>query len=333
MRTFFERLAAVLIAWTLSAAPAFAATNWDLFAFTGITHPITLHLKGFADEVKKRTNGELVITVRPAGELPFRATEVVKVTGEGQVQLGEAYAGFIAGAMPLASVGGLPMLIRTPEDLEKTWPIIDRYTQKDFEKAGVKVLFHFLWPAQNVFGSGKPVRTPEDLAGRKLRTADPKQAEMLKRLGASSVTLTTAEVPVAMERGLMEGVLSSAFNVVGAKWQDFIKWAWLPDLQIGGPDFVIVNLAAYNALPANVRTTLDQTARDWAPKMTRAILDAERGDLATLRDKYKVEVVVPPRDQVDKLTDRMKDYWQSWGQENGSSGTAMIKEIRAALGK
>ena len=333
MRMICLRPAAMLLAWLLTAAPALAATNWDLYAFTGITHPITLHLKGFADEVKRRTNGELVITVRPAGELPFRATEVVKVTGEGQVQLGEAYAGFIAGAMPLASVGGLPMLIRTPDDLEKTWPIIDRYTQKDFEKAGVKVLFHFLWPAQNVFGAGKPVRSADDLAGRKLRTADPKQAEMLKVLGASSVTLTTAEVPVALERGVMEGVLSSAFNVVGAKWQDFIKWAWLPDLQVGGPDFVVVNLAAYNQLPANVRTALDQAAREYAPKMTRAILDAEQGDLATLRDKYKVEVVVPPKDQVDKLTDRMKDSWQAWGAQNGANGTAMIKEIRAALGK
>ena len=44
-------------------------------------------------------------------------------------------------------------------------------------------------------------------------------------------------------------------------------------------------------------------------------------------------LIDPAEHQVDKLTERMKDYWQSWGAQNGASGTAMIREIRTALGK
>ena len=66
-------------------------TKWDIYVVTGVTHPITLRYKEFAEEVKKATNGKLEIVVRPAGELPFRATEVVKVAGDGQVQITEAY--------------------------------------------------------------------------------------------------------------------------------------------------------------------------------------------------------------------------------------------------
>ncbi len=212
------------LAWTAGlvtalsfAGSARAATNWDHYLITGITHPISVFLTGFAEEVKKRTNGELVITPRPAGELPFRATEVVKITGDGLVQMGSAYAGFISGSSPISAVTGLPFLVRTYEDLEKTWPIIEKYSAKEFKKAGVKTLFHFSWPAQNLYGAGQPIRNLEDFKGRKLRTTDAKQAEMMRRLGASTVTLTTAEVPVAMERGLMEGMTTAAFNVMGAK--------------------------------------------------------------------------------------------------------------------
>jgi len=189
--------------------------KWDLYAVTGVTHPITLRYKEFAEEVRKATDGKLDIVVRPAGELPFRATEVVKVAGEGQVQLAEAYMGFISGAVPLASMSSLPFLVRNAQELEKAWPIIDKFTAPVFAKAGVKNLFYHTWPAQNIFGSGKPIRTIEDFKGRKIRSTDGKQAEMLKQLGASSVSLTTAEVPVAMERGVAEGFITAGFNVVG----------------------------------------------------------------------------------------------------------------------
>ena len=310
-----------------------AATNWDHYLFTGITHPISVFLTGFAEEVKKRTNGELVITPRPAGELPFRATEVVKITGDGLVQMGSAYAGFISGSSPISGVTGLPFLVRTYEDLEKTWPIIEKYSTKELQKAGVKTLFHFSWPPQNLYGAGQPIRTLEDFKGRKLRTTDAKQAEMMRRLGASSVTLTTAEVPVAMERGLMEGMTTAAFNVIGAKWYEFIKWGWLPEIHIGGPNYELVNIAAYNKLPANVRATLDEVAKEWSAKMLKEIAAVEGRDRKALEDNYKISLYVPPKEQVDELTKRMEDYWVAWGEQNGPDGVALVKEIRAALGR
>ena len=66
----------------VAGSVAQSPTKWDLYIVTGVTHPITLRYKEFAEEVKKATNGKLEIVVRPAGELPFRATEVVKVAGE-----------------------------------------------------------------------------------------------------------------------------------------------------------------------------------------------------------------------------------------------------------
>ena len=326
-------LASVLLAGVALAFPARGATNWDHFAFTGVTHPITIYLKGFSDEVKKRTNGELVITVRPAGELPFKATEAVKVAGDGLVQLASGNALFISGAVPMAAISGQPMLIRTFADLEKTWPIIDRYSSKEFAKQGVKTLFHYTWPQQSLYGAGKPIRTLEDFAGRKLRTTDVKQTEMLRRLGAASVSLTTAEVPVAMERGVMEGMFTAAFNVLGAKWYEFTKWAWLGDIHVGGPDYTLVNLAAYNKLAPSVRATLDEVAKEWSAKMLKELAETEEKDRATLRDKHGVELFQPPKEQLDQLTEKMKDYWISWSEQLGPDGAAMMKEVRAALGK
>lgn len=314
-------------------ASAQSPTKWDLYAITGVTHPITLRYKAFAEEVKKATNGQLDIVVRPAGELPFRATEVVKVAGDGQVQLAEAYQGFISGSVPLASIASLPFLVRNAQELEKVWPIIDKFTAPLFAKAGVRSLFYHTWPAQNIFGKGKPIRTIEDFKGRKIRSTDGKQAEMLKQLGASSVSLTTAEVPVAMERGVAEGFITAGFNVIGAKWYEFIQWGWLGDIHIGGPDYLLMNIAAYDKLAPETRAKLDAVAKDFAPRFRAANLGDEAKDLETLKTKYKVDLFVPPKAEVDALTAKMQPYWEQWAASQGAGGTAMLKEIRAALGK
>ncbi len=324
--------ASLAAAASLQPTTAQAAEKWDMFVFPGATHPITMRLKEFADEVKKRTDGYLTITVRPQGEFPFKATEVVRATGLGQVQLGEAYSGFISGAVPISSIGNLPFLVRTSEELTKIYPIISRYAEPEFQKAGVKTLFYFEWPDQNLWGRGPQIKKMEDFAGRKFRTTDVKQAEMLRQFGAASVSLTLAEVPAAVERGVVEGFLTAGFNVVGAKWYEFVKWGFTPGFHVGGPDYVLVNQQAYNKLPANVRKALDEVAAEWGPRMTRQNLGDEAKDREFLT-KQGIDIFTPPKAEIDRMTAKMADYWNSWATQQGANATAALKEIRQALGR
>jgi len=312
---------------------AIAQTKWDLSSMMGATHPITLRYKGFSDEVKKRTDGKLDIVVRPAGELPFKASEVVKAASEGNIQLGQAYQGFISGSIPLASIASLPFLVRTPAELEKVYPIIEKYTKPEFEKNGIKVLYWFTWPVQNVFGKGKPIKTAEDFAGRKIRTTDGKQSEMMKRLGGSAMSIAPAEVPVAMERGVAEGFYTAAFNVMGAKWYEFVTWAWMGNVHIGGPDYLLMNVAAYNKLDPAVREQLDAVAKEWGPKTSAENLKDEVTAIEDLKTKHKVEFFTPTEEQVAPITAKMTDFWVSWAKQHGPNGEVMLKEIRAALGR
>ena len=333
MRTMVKTLALTATAVMLLWGTASAKTTWDLYSFVGITHPIGVHLKEFTDEVRKRTNGELDITFRPAGELPFRATEVIKAVSENQVQIGQAYMGFISGTTPLAGVSGLPYLVRTYDDLEQVYPIIEKAASKEFGKFGVKILFHFAWPEQNLYGVGKPISKAEDFRGRKLRVTDPKQSEMLNRLGAAGVTLTTPEVPVALERRTVEGVTTAAFNAVGAKWAELLEWAFFSEINIGGPDYLLVNQGAYDALPANVRSTLDEVAAEWTKRMLANVSAREKDDRQTLNTKFKIKLITPTQADLNEIIARVKPYWEVWGREQGPEGVQLVQDIRAKLGK
>jgi TRAP-type transport system periplasmic protein len=308
-----------------------AETTWDYYLFTGITHPVSQALMEFTDEVRKRTNGELNIVVRPAGELPFRADESLRIAGQGQVQMASAYAGFLSGTVPVASISNNPFLVRTYAELKQVMPIIDKHTEPKFEQMGAKMLFWWSWPEQNLYGSGEPIHRLEDFKGRKFRVTDPKQAAMIERFGASTVSLTTAEVPVAMERGLMEGVFTAAFNAIGAKWYEFLEWAWMADVHIGGPNYELVNLDAYNALPDDVRATLDEVAAEFTPKINARFEKMEADARVELVEKHGVAMNDAPKETVDQAIELMSTYWEEWAKEHGEQ--AAMQEIRQELGR
>lgn len=316
----------------MGVGAAEAKVKWDYALYVGVTHPITVHLRQFADEVKKRSNGELEIVVRPAGELPIRATEMVKAVGDNVAQLGQAASSLISGQAPLAGLANTPFLIRDYKDLERAWPTVHEYADREFKKFGVMVLFHSGWPPTNVYGTGAPIRSLADFAGRKLRSLDARQAELFGRLKAASVTLAPAEVPVAMERGVVEAVVTSAFNAVGSKWGEFLKWAYVSEINIT-PDYQVVNLEAFNKLSPQTQAVLRQAAEEWSQRMLRDNATAEEAMRRELREKNKVQFIeATPADLKEQLR-TAEELWEVWARQQGADGLEMIAKIRKAINR
>ena len=315
----------------LLAGPAEARTRWDYSVFVGITHPIGQYAQAFADEVKKCTNGELEIVVRPAGELPYRATEMARVVGDGSFQLGDAYQGFIAGDVKIGAVSGLPYLVRTASEFEKVMPVLTPYVERELERFGATILHWYTWPPQNVWGRGAPIRSVADFKGRRIRGTSPEQTEMLRRMGASPVTFTTAELPAAAHRGVMDGWLTAGFNVLGAKWYEFTQWAYAPDIHIGGPSYILVNRKALAALPANLRETLQAVAREHQARMLQEIPAREAADRKTLETEHKITIHRPSEADVAEALRIMEPYWESWAKERGTEAVEALGKIRRLL--
>jgi TRAP-type C4-dicarboxylate transport system substrate-binding protein len=324
-------LAALLV--LLADGVATAAVKWDYYIFVGITHPIGQYAKEFADEVKKRTGGALEIVVRPAGELPYKPMEMVRVTGQGQVQLADGYMGFIAGDAKIGSLPGMPFLATTADELKRTMEVLEPYVVKELDKFGTTILYWYTWPPQNVWGRGQPITSIEGFKGRKVRATSPEQTEMLKRFGAVPVTFTTAEVPAAAQRGAMEAVLTAGFNLLGAKWYEFTEWAWVPDIHMGGPSYILVNKKALESLPADVRKTLQTVARESHERVLREIPGREDADRKTLETTHKIRLIRPPASEVEKGRKLMEPYWAEWAKARGPEAIEALGKVRKALGR
>lgn len=103
-----------------SAGSSGQTINWDFVVYSPLTeHPVPQDEKKFAEMVKSDTHGQLDITVRWAGESPYKPAEYVSRVGDGSVQLGDAYSGFAAGDFTYGALPYLPLFIRTPQETDK----------------------------------------------------------------------------------------------------------------------------------------------------------------------------------------------------------------------
>jgi TRAP-type transport system periplasmic protein len=328
--------AAILVALVALATPAVAqpkAAPWDMVVMVGLTHFVGSAEKDFVEDVAKRTNGALAVTVRPPGELPYKLTEYLRTIGQGNVQMCDVYMGFIAGDSKLGALTGLPFLVANAKELQKVMPILEPYIREDFARYGAEILTWYTWPEQNFFGRGKPITTFDDFKGRKIRTTSPEQSELLKRLGAIPVSLTAPEVPSAAQRGIMEAVMTAGFNLLFSKWYEFTEWAYLPNIHIGGPSYILVNKGALAALSPEARKGLQDAAQAFQARMLKEIPAREQADLKTLEVEHKVKLYPANPADVAKMRKLMEGYWDEWAKQGGPKTVEAVAQVRKALGR
>jgi TRAP-type C4-dicarboxylate transport system substrate-binding protein len=324
---------AVLLALVVPVAAQPKPVSWDMVMNVGLVHFVGEREKEFVEDVKKRTGGQLAIKLRPPGELPYKLPEYLRAVGQGNAHMGDVYMGFLAGDSKIAVLTGLPFLVATPDELKKAMAVLEPAIREEFARFGADMLTWYTWPEQNFFGRGKPITSVDDFKGRKIRTTSPEQSELVKRLGGVPLSLPAPEVPAAAQRGVMEGVITAGFNLYFSKWYEFTEWAYLPNIHIGGPAYILINKEALAALTPDVRRGLQEAAQAFQARMLRDIPAREQADLKTLETQYRIKLHGAAPGDVAKMRKLMEPYWDEWAKAGGPKVVEALAQVRKAVGR
>jgi TRAP-type C4-dicarboxylate transport system substrate-binding protein len=315
-----------------SARPV-ATINWDFMTIQPATTKGKTSMgnfqQAFADDVFKKTGGALKITLRPPGELPYTLNQTVTTVGRNLVQMGDAGV-FSAGEAKVIGIFGLPFLISTPKQFVTAVKILRPTLDQQLGQFGAQLLFYYTWPTQTAWGTGSPPVSLADFKGRKIRASSPEQAEFLKNLGAEPVTLTTPDVAPSLQRGLVDGVVTSGFTALGNGWGPLIKWGYTTPLGYV-PGLIVVNKAQLDGLSPALRTTLMKVAAVWQAKMLAQIPRAETVYRKALVSQYGVKLVTGKKSDLKTGTAIMTPIWGSWAAQNGLD--QQVAALRKAIGK
>ena len=247
------------------SAPSMAAdAEWKLYTYFGAKDKPTMLHRAFAEDVTKATGGRLKITVFAASELPYKASDVLRITAGNQVQMGDVALGFVAGDVPELNALSMPFSCTSIDKFyDKAVPAITPVvSQVLLTKFKVDPIMHWAMPPQQLW-LAKPVSGIEGLRNLKVRSWNREQAEMMRLVGGSGVTITPAEVIPALQRGVVDGAFTAAVPALDWKFNEVTKFGYMMNLTLAH-QVLAVNKAALDALPADVRDILIAKTKEWA---------------------------------------------------------------------
>jgi len=163
-----------------------------------------------AEEIKKRSNGEMEITITSMPELGLTGFELVRVLGAGLVDLADVLPTYVAGDIPVIEGGDLLGIFKNYDTAVKghlAWEKVlrDKYSAR----LGSVVLGSWPWSQQMLY-SKRDVKTMDDYKGMRIRVFSPAMAQFVSALGAEPVSLPYAEVYTALDRGTIDGAITCA---------------------------------------------------------------------------------------------------------------------------
>jgi TRAP-type C4-dicarboxylate transport system substrate-binding protein len=314
------------------AAPAVlraqATTTWIVYTYVpAATLAPAKVFQEIVERVARETNGGLQLKYHLGGSLTIKGTDITTAVGDNVIQIGDD--GMQQGNVPITGILRLPMLVTNRQEFDKALAVMKPYVDKAYDKRGATVLATYYFPLQ-IAWSSKKLTSLDDFKGQKIRATSPEQIEFLKRFGANGLTVGAPEVPSALERGVVDGVLTA--NAGGGKiWKDLLKYCYEIGLNFFEAN-IVANKEAYAKLPADYRDVLTKAVVELSPKMTKMMEAEESEEKAKRKAEGMVQTTATPAEY--KLgAERMASYWDDWAKAKGAETQEALKKVREALGR
>jgi len=246
----------------------------------------------FKKIAEERTKGKVKVEVYPNSTL-FKDGEELEALQLGSVQmLAPSLAKFGPLGVREFEVFDLPYIFDNYDELHKvTSGPVGQGLFKKLESKGLVGLAYW----DNGFkdmSANKPIRVPADYKGLKMRIQSSKVlGDEMKALGAIPQVMAFSEVYQALQTGVVDGTENPPSNIYTQKMNEVQKYVALTEHGYLGYA-VIVQKKFWDALPADIRATLEGAMKD-ATKYGNDIAKKENDDaLEAIRKTGKTEIIV-----------------------------------------
>lgn len=267
--------------------------------FFPATHQYAVLGQQFSEEIKKRTNGKVEVAYYPSGILTT-APKMYEGVVNSVSDIGLAHVEYTRGRFPVTETLCLPL--GYPSGYIAGQVANDFYAkfrQKDWDN--VHVLFFYSTGPQIVSTTKKPVRTLEDLKGLKIRAAG-RPADVIKLLGGTPVPVEMADIYDGLQRGVVDGLLSSMEVQKGWKTGELIKYATLSwPVGTAYTFYVVMHKEKWEKLPEDVKKVFNEVSAEWKDRYGVASneIDIEGRDYLK---KFGAELIPLSAEEVKRWT-------------------------------
>lgn len=209
------------------------------------THPEHLGLLKFKEYVEENLGDKFEVQIYP-NELLGGQTKVIELAQTGAIDFVLVGTPNLENFADVYEVFSMPYLFTSEEAYHSVMNDVDYMQQvyRSTDEAGFQVLTWYNAGTRS-FYSKKPVHTPEDLKGLKMRVQQsPASVNMCNAFGAAASPMSFGEVYTAIQQGVIDGAENNELALTNnkhgevAKYYAYNKHQMVPDVLVGNLKFL-----------------------------------------------------------------------------------------------
>ncbi|WP_182112182.1 MULTISPECIES: TRAP transporter substrate-binding protein [unclassified Actinotalea] len=213
------------------------------------THPQYIVLDELGDKFFEATDGAYDIEVFPNETLGAQR-ETIELVQAGTIEMAYVGGPLLENFNPDFVVFNLPFVFDSAEHQSETTndPEIVGDLYSSLEDEGIKVVSAFHGGVRSVYNSEKPINTPEDMAGMKIRVIESDtNIEMLRLMGGTGTPMGQGEVYTAIQSGVLDGGENNELIYSNLKHAEVAPYfSYTRHLMF--PDYLIISPAVFDAM-------------------------------------------------------------------------------------
>jgi C4-dicarboxylate-binding protein DctP len=177
----------------------------------------------------------------------------------------------------------------------------------------------------------RAIRTVADFQGLKIRVPGAQEVfhRMENALGANPQGIAQAETYSALKTGVVDGTTAPPSDLWDRRQYEVLEWITI-DSHATGPDPLMVNLAWYERLPADLKKIFDEVAREAIEYSDELYSETEQQIIADLGKEVEVIRLAPSaRAQMKTRTRSVYDFFVDRGDYSWGDISAAITASRS----
>lgn len=288
-------------------------------------YPTTKGAQYFADLVKTRSDGRILIQVEAGGALGDEDS-VVSQLAYGGIDFGRISATSLTQDVPELQILMLPYLYR---DESHMWTVLDGKTGTYFldkiQGTGMKALSWYDAGARSFYTMDHPVRTPEDMKGLVIRTQKSEiMKELVLALGAEPRESVYSEVNEMLELHEIDGAENNLASYMAGGHYQLAKY-YTVDEHSRIPEIQLISEETWNQLDEQDQALILECAKESA-LYERSLWSEYEDHARQVAEASGCQIIELTEEERNAFQEKSADIYESYFPDQED----LIYEIQAA---
>lgn len=276
-----------------------------------INHSVHKAMVKMGEDLAEVSGGKMQIEIYPSQQLGTER-ECIELLQIGSLDMTKVSVGVMENFAPRMKVFGLPYLFR---DREHSFDVLDGPIGQELLDEGtqfwIKGLCYYDAGSRSFYTKDKPINSPEDLNGLKIRVMESVTAmDMVKSLGGSPTPISWGELYTSLQQGVVDGAENNPPSFYLSRHYEVCKYYSLDEHTVL-PDVLIIGTHIWDRLSEQEKEWLEYAVEKSVKYQRELWAEAEKEALEEVQ-KAGVTVVRPDK---KAFSDKVESVYETYSKD------------------